>query len=319
MGIVVDRVERAKFTVDRVHFRTRPTLLPGYYAIVGTGGGPMKLKGYRYIGPVFPYEHCWEECPEIVEGLDDTFQVPCPTVFWKDGTWRLIVGYAATGMKAYSWAWNKWVEDNSLLQGLTCPQDPDHPEHNMEWWWPGPRVFWMEGVLYILVSCGWLWYNPEDGLHYGPCRFLGLKWQENQWVECWEITEGLPVHGTIDTRCGPEWGADVFDLMWWDGVLRLICCRREYCCTDMYYWNVDQKKWVRDYEHENGLWDHGGGSHGVDIGFGLFELEGGVYVLDSSFLSDAKEWVDDHWESSDMWNGIDQDEDMPWPTIFRVR
>ena len=305
--------------MDRVHFKLRPTpLAPGYYAIVGVGYG-AKLKGYRYIGPVFPYDHCWEQCDEIVTGLTTSYDAGRPTVFWKDGNLRLIVGYAATGISAFSWVWNKWVADSALLQGLNCPQDPDHPEHTMEWWWPGPRVFWMEGELYILVSCQWLWYNPEDDWHYGPCRFVGLKWKDNQWVDCWEITEGLPVVGSVDEHaCGP-WSQYMFDLMWWGGVLRMICCQRDYCCTDMYYWDTDQQKWVRDYEHENGLWDHGGGSHGVDIGFGLFELEGGVYVLDSSFLSDAKEWVDDHWESSDMWNGIDQDHDMPWPTIFRVR
>jgi len=315
MTIIANRVEKARFDVDRVHFRTRPTLLPGYYAIVGVGGG-AQLRGYRYIGPVFPYEHCWEECPEIVTGVDKAYYVQTPEVFWKDGTWRLIVGHAGYGFYAYSWWFNKWVEDSSLIEGLYCPQDPDHPERDMHCWWPRARVFWMQGELYLLENVLWSWV--EEGTSYGWHLYWGWKWVDNQWVWYPAITEGLPKRSCVN--CAASYN-DAFDMLWWDGELRMIQDSMgdpdEY--VKMWKWDIDQQKWVRDYEHEDGLWDHGGGSTGVDIGFGLFELEGGVYVLNSSFLSDAKEWVDDHWESSDMWYGINQDESFPWPTIFRVR
>jgi len=330
MTIIANRVERARFDVDRVHFRTRPVLMPGYYAIVGIGGldsehnwVAKKVSGYRYIGPVFPYEHCWEECPEIVTGIDKVYHVQTPEVFWKDGTWRLIVFHATAcswwyshGKYAYSWWFNKWVEDNSLLEGLYCPQDPDHPERTMHCGWPRARVFWMNGELFMIQNVLWAWSDGET--IRGKHRFLGWKWVDNQWQLYSEIVEGLPVRNC--TNCVGSYN-DAFDMLWWDGELRMIQESMgdpdDY--TKMWKWDSDQQKWVRDYEHENMLWDHGGGSHGVDIGFGLFELEGMVYVLNSSFLSDAKEWVDDHWESSDMWNGIDQEQDMPWPTVFRVR
>jgi len=314
-SIISSRVERARFDLDRVHFRTRPTLMPGYYAIVGVAGG-AQLRGYRYIGPVFPYEHCWEQCDEIVTGLTTTFYVGCPEVFWKDGTWRLIVGRAGYGFHAYSWWFNKWVEDNTLKEGLYCPQDPDHPERDMHCWWPRARVFWLQGELYLLENVLWDWV--EEDTTYGWHLYWGWKWVDNQWTWYPTITAGLPKRYCFS--CSEDYN-DAFDVLWWDGELRMIQESMgdpdDY--TKMWKWDSDQQKWVRDYEHENGLWDHGGGSTGVDIGFGLFELEGGVYALNSSFLSNAKEWVDDHWESSDMWNGINQEQDMPWPTIFRVR
>jgi len=315
MTIVANRVERARFDIDRVHFRTRPTLLPGYYAIVGFGWG-NKLKGYRFIGQI---GQNWEECPEIVEGVTPSFDGGHPEVFWHNGTWRLIVGFFPTGLKAYTWAWNKWIEDNALLQGLTCPQDPDHPERNMQWWWPGVRVFWMEGELYILVSCGWCWYDPETDLHYGPNRYFGFRWEGNEWVESPEIAEGLPIIWMLNNKCGPTY-ADAFDVIWWDGVLRLIRGKKEEDPNiKMFYWDTDQVQWIRDTDHENGLWDHGGGSAGVQIGLGMFELEGTRYVVDSTYLSDAKEWVEDHWEGSAIWTGLKQGKSWPWPTIFRVR
>jgi len=316
MTIIANRVERARFDLDRVHFKLRPTpLAPGYYAIVGHAG-PMTLKGYRYIGQA---GQNWEECPEIVVGLDKTFYVACPDVFWFNGTWHLIVGHSPTGFKAYTWWWNKWVKDDSVLAGLQCPQDPDHPERTMECWWPGPRVFWMQGNLHLLFSCAWCWYNAEDDWHYGPTRYFGFRWEGNQWVEYPEIVEGLPLVWLYQNHCGESY-ADAFDVIWWDGVLRLIRgVKEEDPGIQMLYWDTEQGQWVRDTDHENGLWDHGGGTTGVQIGFGMFELEGKRYVVDSSYLSDAKEWVEDHWESSAIYTGLQQSQSFPWPTVFRVR
>jgi len=306
-------VERAKFTVDRVHFRTRPTLLPGYYAIVGNAG-PMTLKGYRYIGQV---GQNWEECPEIVAGLTKSMYWPCPDVFWLNGTWRLLVGYSKSGWSAYTWAWNKWIEDSSLLQGIHCPQDPEHPERTMECYWPGPRVFWFQGTLYLIFFSEWAYLEGDSCIGFE--RYHGFKWNGNQWKECPEIVEGLPSYHF--EGCSYECN-DVFDLMLWDGTPRLIRKLRHTCGGDivkMFRWDFEQEKWLRDTEHEPGLWDHGGGNTGIQMGFGLFELEGTIYVVDGSYLSDAKEWVDDHWESSAMWTGLEQDKSSPWPTIFRVR
>jgi len=145
-----------------------------YYAIFGYyNSSDAGFIGYEWNGT------SWVKNISIVNGLpsfDPSYVHPHhPKVFEMDDKYYLIYGEMelvnpTPDVYGYEWNGTSWVENNSIISGIT-------PVQNFN-----PEVFIMNGTYYLIAS-------DDDA------NFYGYEWNGTAWVENTTIVNGLPGGG----------------------------------------------------------------------------------------------------------------------------
>lgn len=244
--------------------------------------------------PIIDSSDDWGFSSDVTAGLpsfaDDTWI--SPAVFYDGTTRKMIVGDASGDFYGYRWTGSSWVEDSSVINGLSSLD-----------YFASPTVFNDEGTLKLIVGhgcfifgssySGYYWtgsswvsdssiingdlipvavYQPSPAVFYseqhglwkliagdGYGTFTAFQWITNFWDDHSYTAEGLP---DIGWNSKPT----VFNS---DGTLKLISGLNDGTFSG-YYLDSDINEWVLDTQLTSGLVDIGSVSaptvfHGSDF------------------------------------------------------
>jgi PGF-pre-PGF domain-containing protein len=238
----------------------------------------------------------WVEDPGLVSGLPDigSYSRLALADFNEDGRFELIAGEYYGGFRGFYWSGSTWVEDPSLVSGLSVAG-----------WEPSPTIadFDEDGTHDLIVGFfqgEWPWQG-----------FRGFRWIGGSWIENSGLISGLPNYWLNDK---PRPAIADFN---GDGRYELIY-GTDGGTFSGYYWDADEWIWTENSALVAGLPDVGSHSHPSIADFtgdGVYELVSGNF--DGAFDGFCWKFHPGRWTSPwrDFGSSVQADEIGIWVSI----